>query len=57
MKMMENSQLQSLSQLNQEMADAVLKLRDKINNNEGVEVERLKALILVLQKKIFNALH
>ena len=55
--MMENSQLQSLSQLNQEMADAVLKLRDEINNNDGVEVERLKALILVLQKKIFNALH
>jgi len=55
--MMENNQLQSLSQLNQEMTDAVFRLRDKINNNDGVEVERLKALILVLQKKIFNALH
>ena len=54
--MTDSSQLQSLSQLNQEMSEAVSKLENALGSNNSVEAERLKALLLVLQKKISNLL-
>ncbi|MFH0831382.1 MAG: hypothetical protein V1886_00735 [archaeon] len=55
--MTDNSQLKSLSQLNQEMSEAALKLEKSLDKKDSIEAERLKSLILVLQKKFMNLLH
>ncbi len=54
--MTESWKLQVLAQLNQEMIDAVAKLQNAIEKGDSLEVEKTKALILVLQKKISNSI-
>jgi hypothetical protein len=54
--MIESEKLQVLAQLNQEMIDAVAKLQNALEKSDSLEVEKIKALILVLQKKISNSI-
>ena len=54
--MIDSEKLQLLGQLNQEMIDAVAKLQGTLESSNSLEIEKLKALVLVLQKKILNLL-
>ncbi len=54
--MVEQEKIQLLAQLNQEMIDAVTNLQNALESGNSIEIERLKALTLVLQKKISNVL-
>ncbi len=54
--MIDSEKIQLLAQLNQEMTDAVAKLQEALKSGNSLEIERLKASALVLQKKISNVL-
>jgi hypothetical protein len=54
--MIEPEKLQVLAQLNQQMIETVATLQNALEKGDVLQIEKIKALVLVLQKKVSGSI-